>query len=635
MAITLTSTYQRLSEVWIGHTGYCDVYVRVYGRVSSEGYDIENNKTKVYAKSTVYLSVGSFTDASNGTKSVSCTGLSTVSGGSRGTFYAGETDLCETSGYVQHNNDGTKSVTISGRYYSSYFGWDGTASATVNLPTIPRASSFTFSGNTLGSAIKVNISRASESFTHKVQFAYENSGYSDVATNISTSASFTPATATYAAQTPNSTSGTGYIKVLTYSGSTLIGEKITTFSCNIPSSVIPTISSISLIEGNDIPSGFDCFIKNKSKLEVNVIASGIYGSSIKNYSIKINGSLYNANNITTDLLSTSGSNNCEVVVTDSRGRTSSTFIKSYEVVDYENPVITKLTAERQAIETNVLVTMSASISSVNNKNSKKFILKYKKHSASTYTTATTITDSYSINNLTYTLTGISDSESYDVLFEAVDSFTTSFNSRLVSTTFSLMNFGSDGTGIAFGKASEASNTFECALDMECTNLNVSGTLTNSAITNIVANNKNALINLFYPVGSYYETSSTTFDPNTSWYGTWKLDSVGRVTVSYDSSQSEFNTVGKTGGSKYLQSHTHTGTTSVNGEHTHTFNGWWTFGSGYFDGAVSRSRQSDSAITGPFNPAGAHSHTFTTDSAGSGNSGNLQPYIVVRRWHRTG
>lgn len=32
----------------------------------------------------------------------------------------------------------------------------------------------------------------------------------------------------------------------------------------------------------------------------------------------------------------------------------------------------------------------------------------------------------------------------------------------------------------------------------------------------------AILDVFYPVGSYYETSDTTFNPNTSWGGTWVL-----------------------------------------------------------------------------------------------------------------
>lgn len=42
---------------------------------------------------------------------------------------------------------------------------------------------------------------------------------------------------------------------------------------------------------------------------------------------------------------------------------------------------------------------------------------------------------------------------------------------------------------------------------------------------------NGLLDLFYPVGSYYETSNTSFNPNTSWGGTWVEESDGTVLVS--------------------------------------------------------------------------------------------------------
>ena len=34
--------------------------------------------------------------------------------------------------------------------------------------------------------------------------------------------------------------------------------------------------------------------------------------------------------------------------------------------------------------------------------------------------------------------------------------------------------------------------------------------------------KSGILDLFYPVGSYYETSDSTFDPNVTWGGTWVL-----------------------------------------------------------------------------------------------------------------
>ena len=40
-----------------------------------------------------------------------------------------------------------------------------------------------------------------------------------------------------------------------------------------------------------------------------------------------------------------------------------------------------------------------------------------------------------------------------------------------------------------------------------------------------------LTDFYYPVGSYYETSDTTFNPNTAWGGTWVLETAGLVHVS--------------------------------------------------------------------------------------------------------
>lgn len=39
-----------------------------------------------------------------------------------------------------------------------------------------------------------------------------------------------------------------------------------------------------------------------------------------------------------------------------------------------------------------------------------------------------------------------------------------------------------------------------------------------------------LLDFFYPVGTYYETSDSDFDPNTVWGGTWVQDSKGKVLV---------------------------------------------------------------------------------------------------------
>lgn len=124
----------------------------------------------------------------------------------------------------------------------------------------------------------------------------------------------------------------------------------------------------------------------------------------------------------------------------------------------------------------------------------------------------------------------------------------------------------------------------------------------------------SIIDIFYPVGSYYETSDTAFNPNTAWGGTWVEDSAGLVTVAKDTGT--FATVGDTGGEE-----THTLTTAEIPSHSHTGKGW----AAVTDGS------------GPYNVLGANgtSTTYSVNATGGGAAHNiLQPYVVVKRWHRT-
>ena len=44
----------------------------------------------------------------------------------------------------------------------------------------------------------------------------------------------------------------------------------------------------------------------------------------------------------------------------------------------------------------------------------------------------------------------------------------------------------------------------------------------------------SILNVVYPVGCYYETSDTNFNPNNSFVGTWVLEEDGTVLVSNSS-----------------------------------------------------------------------------------------------------
>ena len=57
-----------------------------------------------------------------------------------------------------------------------------------------------------------------------------------------------------------------------------------------------------------------------------------------------------------------------------------------------------------------------------------------------------------------------------------------------------------------------------------------------------------IFDLFYPVGSIYETSNASFNPNTSFGGTWERIK-GKVIVGVDENDTDFSSSKNTGGEK--------------------------------------------------------------------------------------
>lgn len=151
--------------------------------------------------------------------------------------------------------------------------------------------------------------------------------------------------------------------------------------------------------------------------------------------------------------------------------------------------------------------------------------------------------------------------------------------------------------------------------------------------------------LIYPVGSIYSNATSGTNPATLiGFGTWVAYGQGRVTVGIDTSDTSFNTPGKTGGTKtetlnesQIPSHYHTGVTDAQGNHTHsaTRDVVVTSGSGTNRTYLAGSGQ-QLAWNGAFglNYSGLHAHNFITNPTGGGQShNNLQPYIVVYMWLR--
>lgn len=129
------------------------------------------------------------------------------------------------------------------------------------------------------------------------------------------------------------------------------------------------------------------------------------------------------------------------------------------------------------------------------------------------------------------------------------------------------------------------------------------------------------LDFIYPVGSIYFSMNST-NPSKYFGGTWKSIAQGRCLVGVDITQTEFEEVGKTGGSKYMQRHEHVG---IN----------WLGDKNQFITLNSLSG-STGGYTIPYSGQGNPNQRSNVHTSweGTGDSGNLQPYLTCYIWMRT-
>jgi microcystin-dependent protein len=93
-----------------------------------------------------------------------------------------------------------------------------------------------------------------------------------------------------------------------------------------------------------------------------------------------------------------------------------------------------------------------------------------------------------------------------------------------------------------------------------------------------------------------------------------------------------NTMGAAGGAETLPAHTHTGTTTTVGNHTHGYYQQPGYTASYSAGSGIPRAYDNNAASGGYptatDAAGSHNHTFTTDSTGTGTHGVVQPTMVL-------
>ena len=184
----------------------------------------------------------------------------------------------------------------------------------------------------------------------------------------------------------------------------------------------------------------------------------------------------------------------------------------------------------------------------------------------------------------------------------------------------------------------------------------------AALKTRIDNARSEIFLAAHPIGSIYETISesenTVAKMQNKYGGTWEIYGAGRVLVGVNASESEFSSVCKTGGEKtHLLTGAESGqknlgtiTTSDNNRgHTHKVTdsyatGSWgnTFSTNQGTGinsvpyAASLQGSSGDTTRTTIDENQNHTHTITINASNASNAhNNLQPYITVYRYKRTG
>lgn len=238
--------------------------------------------------------------------------------------------LGERTEEISHNNDGTKTVTLSGVWCSAISGgwapYSLSVSGEVTLPTIPRATTPGIGGVTMGETAHISLPRASSGFTHTLRYVFGGAAET-IATGVTTGYDWL-VPESLAAQIPDAASGKGTLTCETYSGSTLIGTKSVTFTASVPGSMKPTVLSgwaaVTYDNSGTAAENMAAWVQGYSKARATFDASKVtcrQGAGVSKFSITYLGKTTAGNPCRTETISTTGAT-VRCTVTDSRGLTA-------------------------------------------------------------------------------------------------------------------------------------------------------------------------------------------------------------------------------------------------------------------------------------------------------------------------
>ena len=378
---------------------------------------------------------------------------------------------------LTHNSVGDRSFTasISAGIYEHAV--NASATGTWALDNIPRASTVTAAGMEFGTAGTLNITRADPSFTDGVHWMFGSQYGSIVADEAPTSAStvsWTPPLSLMN-EIPNATSGEVQIIVHTFnSNGVMIASRTSLITVSVPSSVTPTAT----ITRTNTVATFGVYTQGISKCRVQTTATGAYNSTIASIVTTCEGITYSGSDITTNVLTGSGSVRVKTVVTDSRGRTWTSSSDTITVSAYSTPAIdfsvhrcdSLGNADEMGSYANVWIhATGTAIGSGAKANAVTPTLKMRQVTSpeSSWTDVTVTVTGTAVDKEVSMVIAAADTYSWEFMATSADKVSSISQTVSISVGYATIDFLAGGRGIAFGTTALTPG-FKCAMDADFT-----------------------------------------------------------------------------------------------------------------------------------------------------------------------
>lgn len=409
--------------------------------------------------------------------------------------------------------------------------------------------------------------------------------------------------------------------------------------CYIPSDANPSLS-VTITDKSAHTSKFGSYLQNASQVGVQSTATPKYGATIKSYTVTYSGQTVYGSNVTI-VPPSSGNVNISVTATDSRGL-KTTVVKTITVAAYTKPTcrITSFYRSDNAGARNengnyCTIFFSDTIKSIisgSEKNSGTRRVYYREKGVTDYSSvviSAIASSTLAVTGYRYILSGISADKDYEIFVRTTDQVT--YTNSLVYTvpvSFVMIDFDRNHKSVGIGRAADANQSLDIGFTInmhenKITNLGTPTADSDAATKKYVDDNKAAITskiigNLMYPVGSVYMTTDSSFNPGTTFGGTWnKTDAQGRFLLGASSSHA----VGTTGGSETV-----TLTIDQIPRHTHGMSILQMYGD-------DETQNPEHVVD--FDYTDGDKLGLTTDSAGGGQAhSNMPPFYTVYIWHRT-